>query len=119
MRPHRRTRQIRAYFQGLGLIAPKTGPCTDLDVVGLPVIATEAVADRVVRFSWVVGQPRLRLTLPHLEPETLGSIDGLDTRDPRLHLSEPIHAEWGSEHTEALLKAAQTAWETRQRQCSG
>lgn len=112
-------RRLRMYFQGLQALPGPMSPCRELDVHGLPVLAVEDVDDRAVRFSQVTGQPRLRLTFPGVDPPLLGHVTGLDTFDPRLHLTEPLHVEWGLDHADELTKAADRIWVRSQTECDG
>jgi hypothetical protein len=110
--------RLRVYFQGLQALPGPFQPC-EFDAHGLPVLAVEVVGDRAVSFSRVPGQPRLRLTFPGADPPLLGHVTGLDTFDPRLHLAEPLHVEWGLDHADELTEEAGRIWTNGQTDCGG
>ncbi|THV40798.1 hypothetical protein [Glycomyces buryatensis] len=90
-----------------------------IDEAGLPVLGIETIDNRKVQYSWPIGQDRLRLLFVDLIPATIGSITGLQTRCPRLHVSEPLHREWAESQTDHLKSEAIRLWHTTFRHCEG
>ncbi|HEX2143678.1 MAG TPA: hypothetical protein VHG10_04125 [Glycomyces sp.] len=118
------TRRIRArYLKALTAIPlpvrhtypPDT--VLPIDLAGLPVLATATVDDRAVRFSLVVGQTRFRLTFKEFRPELIGSVVALDSPNPRLVVSTPLHTEWALTNEPDLIDCAVRAWVENTRDC--
>lgn len=116
-------RRIRArYARALQSIplpvrAGRSDPVLLIDPAGLPVLATEAVDERRVRFSLVVGQARLRLTFGDVDPDLVGHVVDLDSPCPRLVVSTPLHTEWALANAEALTASARRVWAEAWRSC--
>lgn len=86
---------------------------------GLQFIAAAWVDGRLLRFEPVLRQPRLRIILTGAEPETLGSVIRLDSAEPGLRVSAPLHVEWAREHHEAIVAHAVRVWGEITRECEG
>lgn len=85
----------------------------------LQFMATAWVDSRLLRFEPVLKQPRLRVILTGTEPESLGSIIGLDTDQAGLRVSAPLHVEWANEHHETIIAHARQVWAEITRECDG
>jgi hypothetical protein len=81
------------------------------------------IDDRRLRFDAIAYQARLRITLtgPGLgqQGDTLGSVVALDTDNPRLLVSAPLHVEWATTHYEEIQTEATRIWTAIQRDCDG
>ncbi|MFG3338361.1 hypothetical protein [Glycomyces sp. NPDC048151] len=118
------TRRIRArYIKALNAIplpVRRTDPpdtALPIDLAGLPVLATETVDERIVRFSLVVGQPRFRLTFEGIDPDLVGHVVNLETANPRLVIAEPFHTDWALSNEQALTEHAARVWGAITRSC--
>jgi hypothetical protein len=118
------TRRIRSrYLEALDAIPLPVGyndppdKALPIDLAGLPVLATDDIDDRAVRYSLVVGQTRFRLTFKEIEPALIGHITNLDTPEPRLIVAEPLHTEWARTNEPALIEHAMRAWHEQTRTC--
>jgi hypothetical protein len=118
------TRRIRSrYLEALDAIPLPVGyndssdKALPIDLAGLPVLATDDIDDRAVRYSLVVGQTRFRLTFKEIRPDLIGHVIALDTPNPRLVVSEPLHAEWARTNEPALTQHAARAWHEHTRTC--
>ncbi|MEU6860400.1 hypothetical protein AB0B28_16205 [Glycomyces sp. NPDC046736] len=118
------TRRIRSRYlqalQSIPLPVRRTEPpdaVLPIDLAGLPILATELIDYRPIRFSLVVGQARFRLTFKETEPTLIGHVIALGTPDPRLIISEPLHTEWALAHEQPLTEAAQRLWTNTTRTC--
>lgn len=115
-RSRRAPRQARRrYFAALTMLPLLVSEPTDSN--GLPVLATERIGERDVRFAALIGQPRLRATFADIEPAALGSVIGLDGDRPELRVCTPIHMEWAATHAPATIAAATRTWSLHQREC--
>ncbi|THV26797.1 hypothetical protein [Glycomyces paridis] len=77
------------------------------------------VDGRRLRFEPVLKQPRLRVILTGAEPVALGSVIRLDTGEPGLRVSAPLHVEWATEHLEAIVRHAADVWAEITHECEG
>ena len=82
-------------------------------------MATAWVDGRLLLFEPVLKQPRLRVIITGAEPETLGSVIGLDTAQPSLRVSAPLQLEWADEHHEAIIAHAGRIRAEITRECDG
>ncbi|MDA1362810.1 hypothetical protein O1R50_24545 [Glycomyces luteolus] len=89
-----------------------------IDLAGLPILATAAIDGRAVRYSLVLGQNRFRLTFKEIHPALIGHIINLETPNPRLVISEPLHTEWALANEAAIIEHATRAWEDNTRNCN-
>jgi hypothetical protein len=72
--------------------------------------ASTWVDGRRLRFEPVLQQPRLRVILTGPTSEALGSVIGLDTSEPGIRVSAPLHVEWATAHREAIIGRAVLVW---------
>lgn len=119
-----RTRRIKErYLQALKAIplpirtTTTPEPVLTFDLVGLPILATEPIGDRDVRYSLVLGQARFRLTFTNIDPNLIGHIIDLDTPNPRLIIAGPLHTEWALTHETKLTTTATKTWTNHTRTC--
>ncbi|GAA2167859.1 MULTISPECIES: hypothetical protein [Glycomyces] len=119
------TRRIRArYIQALQAIplpvrrADPPDAFLPIDLAGLPVLATEAIGERLVQYSLVVGQTRFRLTFIDTHPALIGHVINLETPSPRLVIAEPFHTEWALTNELALAAHATRIWKDHTRTCN-
>jgi hypothetical protein len=113
------TRRIRARYikalQAIPLPIRRTDPpdpALPIDLAGLPILATATIDDRLVQYSLVLGQTRFRLTYKELHPNLIGHIINLETPNPRLVISQPLHTEWALTNEQALTATANQIWAT-------
>lgn len=85
----------------------------------LQFIATAWVDGRLLRFEPVLKQPRLRVIITGRTPEPLGSVIRLDSTEPGLRVSAPLHVEWAVEHCEVIVDRATRVWAEITRECDG
>jgi hypothetical protein len=118
------TRRIRARYikalQAIPLSVRRTDPpdaILPIDLAGLPVLATEAIGERLVQYSLVVGQTRFRLTFTDTRPALIGHVTNLETPGPRLVIAEPFHTEWVLTNGPALTTHATRIWKDHTRTC--
>ncbi|WP_030144519.1 hypothetical protein [Glycomyces sp. NRRL B-16210] len=118
------TRRIRArYLRAMQAIplpvrrSETAEAALPFDLAGLPILATETIDGRPVRFSLVVGQSRFRLTFKEIDPSLIGHVIALDSPSPRMVVSEPLHTEWALANERALTARAARAWEESTKHC--
>ncbi|HEY1093508.1 MAG TPA: hypothetical protein VGE61_02310 [Glycomyces sp.] len=118
------TRRIRARYikalQAIPLPIRRTDPpdpALPIDLAGLPILATTTIDDRQVQYSLVIGQTRFRLTYKEIHPNLIGHIINLETTNPRLVISQPLHTEWALTNEQALTATANQIWTTNTRTC--
>ncbi|HEX2144679.1 MAG TPA: hypothetical protein VHG10_09245 [Glycomyces sp.] len=118
------TRRIRARYRNALTAIPLPIRYIDppdaalpIDLAGLPVLAAETVDERLVRFSLVIGQTRFRLTFKETQPELIGYVIALDSPNPRLVVSEPLHTEWALTNEPALTQHATRTWKEHTKTC--
>jgi hypothetical protein len=90
-------------------------------VNGVHYIATAWIDERLLRFTAIPFQARLRITFGGIgaQLEALGSVIGLDTVEPGLRVSAPLHVEWASLHSDAIIDEAVRIWAEIRRDCEG
>lgn len=88
---------------------------------GTQYLATAWIDDHLLRFTAIPFQPRLRITFGGIDtqPEALGSVIWLDTGSPGLRVSAPLHVEWATLHSEAIIEEATRIWTEVRRDCDG
>jgi len=118
------TRRIRARYikalQAIPLPIRRTDPpdpALPIDLAGLPILATTTIDHRLVHYSLVLGQTRFRLTYKELHPNLIGHIINLETPNPRLVISQPLHTEWALTNEQALTDHATRIWQTNTKSC--
>ncbi|MDN3241936.1 hypothetical protein [Glycomyces tritici] len=79
------------------------------------------VDGRLLRYTALPFQARLRITFGGIgtRPEPLGSVIRLDTDEPRLCVSAPLHVEWAGTNSEAIIAEAVRIWAEVRRDCNG
>lgn len=82
-------------------------------------VAGAAIDGRLVQFTPLPFQARLRITFSGNEPAVLGSVVGLDTDAPALRVSTPLHLEWGTGHADQLVTEAARVWASLAPNCEG
>lgn len=84
-------------------------------------LATVWIDDRLLRFTALPYQSRLRITFGGIgtRPEPLGSVIRLDTEDPRLCVSAPLHVEWAEANSDPIIAEAVRIWAEVRRDCEG
>ena len=86
-------------------------------------LGTAWVGDHRLSYEAVLRQPRLRITMtgPALGQQgtVLGSVVALDTDAPGLRVSAPLHLEWATANSEAIVSEAVRIWSAVQRDCDG
>jgi len=125
MSPDHTARRSRArYIEALKAIplpvryTDPSDPPLPIDLAGLPVLATETVAERQVRFSLIVGQTRFRLTFTDTHPNLIGSVINLSATRARLVIAGPLHTEWALANEPALIDHAIRIWNADTRTCN-
>ncbi|MFG3338229.1 hypothetical protein [Glycomyces sp. NPDC048151] len=82
-------------------------------------IAHAVIGDRHLNFDAVFSQHRLRVTFSGTEPTVLGSVVYLDSHEPGLRISEPLHVDWAVQRHEAIINEAKRIWSSAIRECDG
>jgi hypothetical protein len=86
-------------------------------------VAGAAIDGRRMEFSSLPFQARMRITflngVHEGEPAVLGSVIGLDTDEPGLRVSTPIHLEWGTGHADQIVAEASRIWASLVTACEG
>jgi len=82
-------------------------------------IARSVIGERHLVFEAIFCQHRLRVTFSGEQPGVLGSVVYLDSLEPGLRISEPLHVEWAVLHHEAIIDEAQRIWAVAIRECNG
>jgi hypothetical protein len=90
-------------------------------VNGTHILATAWIDEHLLRFTAIPFQARLRITFGGIDTQTeaLGSVIGLDTDTPGLRVSAPLHVEWATLHSAAILTEAARIWAEVRRDCDG
>ncbi|MCC3763584.1 hypothetical protein K3N28_10920 [Glycomyces sp. TRM65418] len=88
---------------------------------GTHYLATAWIGERLLRFTAIPYQARLRITFGGIgtQPEALGSVIGLDTDAPGLRVSAPLHVEWATIHSASIIAEAVSIWNEVRRDCDG
>jgi hypothetical protein len=81
--------------------------------------ARAVISERHLFFEAIFCQHRLRVTFSNTEPAILGSVVYLDTAEPGLRVSEPLHVEWAVHNHEAIINEAKRIWAVAIRECDG
>ncbi|MEU6857724.1 hypothetical protein AB0B28_02420 [Glycomyces sp. NPDC046736] len=81
--------------------------------------ARAEIGQRQLTFQAIFSQHRLRVVFTGMEPPVLGSVVYLDTDQPGLRISTPLHVEWAARHHEAIIEEAKRIWGVAIRECDG
>ncbi|WP_199034200.1 hypothetical protein [Glycomyces salinus] len=82
-------------------------------------VAGAEIDGRRVEFTPLPFQARLRVTFYEVDPAVLGSVIDLDTDEPGLRVSAPLHLEWGNAHADQLVTEATRIWASLASDCEG